>query len=221
MNNRTSHVTCYPDNHHGDYHSNAYSSQTTCDSTNSSPSKSDSGSQSKHSSPGSLSPEPHSRHLFIRTSHGPIKEAWIITPPPCFTAGKNGAEVGMTDLENLLIEHPSMSVYKRSGSAGEESNDSDSSMEELVVSNTKRSHVASRQAPHRARAVSARAELMSQVDKIKLAQRVQTRQTTRLLNKKNTERSNKVVHCDRKISRKNKLRCPSGRMNGRVSQRKQ
>ena len=224
VNNRTSHVTCYPSNHQGDNHGNANSSHSNTSSLNSSPSKCESGSDSpsKHSTPDSHSPESHSRHIFVRTCHGPVKEAWIITPPPCFTAGKKGADVGMTDLENLLIEHPSMSVYKRSGSEGEESNDSESSEEQehLEVAKSKRSHVASRQAPHRARAVSARVQLMSQVEKIKMAQRVQTRQATRLLSKKNTERSNKVSHCDRHQARKNKQRQPSGRMNGRVPQRK-
>lgn len=35
-----------------------------------------------------------------------------MTPPPCFTASESTADtVGMHPLENLLIEHPSMSVY--------------------------------------------------------------------------------------------------------------
>ena len=223
VNNRTSHVTCYPDNHHGDNPDNAYSSQTASDSANSSPTICDSGSNSpaKLSTPGSLSPVSHSRHLLVRTSHGLVKEAWILTPPPCFTAEKTGGDVGISDLENLLIEHPSMSVYKRSGSEGEESNDSESSVEDLVVSDSKRSQVASRQAPHKVRAMSARAELMSQVDKIKVAQRMQTRQTTRHLTKKSIERGNKVALCERNQTRRQKQRCPSGRMNGRVPQRRQ
>ena len=223
MNNRTGHVTCYGANHHGDSPNNACSSQTASDSANSSPSKCDSGSNSpsKLSTPGSLSPVSHSRHLFIKTGHGLVKEAWILTPPPCFTAEKTSGDVGISDLENLLIEHPSMSVYKRSGSEGEESSDSESSMEDLVVSDTKRSQVASRQAPHRVRAVSARAQLMSQVDKVKVAQRMQTRHTTRQLTKKSIDRSNRVALCDKNQTRKNKQRCPSGKMNGRVPQRKQ
>ena len=224
VNKHTSHVTCYPSNYQGDTHDNAYSSHSNTSSISSSPSKCEShnNSPSKLSTPDSHSPDSVSRQIFIRTCHGLANEAWIITPPPCFTAGKNSADVGITDLENLLIEHPSMSVYKRSGSDGEESNDSESSVERehLVLENSKRSQVASRQAPHRARAISARAQLMSQVEKIKVAQRVQTRQTTRLLSKKSTERSNKVSHCDKHQARKNKLRQPSGRMSGRVPQRK-
>lgn len=40
-----------------------------------------------------------------------IEESWFITPPPCFTsAGPVNMET--SPLENLLIEHPSMSVYQ-------------------------------------------------------------------------------------------------------------
>lgn len=39
-----------------------------------------------------------------------MEESWFVTPPPCFTS--SGPVVMRTSpLENLLIEHPSMSVY--------------------------------------------------------------------------------------------------------------
>ncbi|XP_060776670.1 tumor protein p53-inducible nuclear protein 1 [Neoarius graeffei] len=41
-----------------------------------------------------------------------LEDGWFITPPPCFTAGGRGPVILETSpLENLLIEHPSMSVY--------------------------------------------------------------------------------------------------------------
>ncbi|XP_030636923.1 tumor protein p53-inducible nuclear protein 1 [Chanos chanos] len=41
-----------------------------------------------------------------------LEESWFITPPPCFTAGGQAPVLLETSpLENLLIEHPSMSVY--------------------------------------------------------------------------------------------------------------
>ncbi|XP_018605855.2 tumor protein p53-inducible nuclear protein 1-like [Scleropages formosus] len=41
-----------------------------------------------------------------------LNEGWIVTPPPCFTAGGEATVLLETNpLENLLIEHPSMSVY--------------------------------------------------------------------------------------------------------------
>ncbi|KAM9342150.1 uncharacterized protein tp53inp2b isoform 2-T3 [Pholidichthys leucotaenia] len=38
-----------------------------------------------------------------------MDESWIVTPPPCFTA--EGAPAEASPMEDLLIEHPSMSVY--------------------------------------------------------------------------------------------------------------
>lgn len=38
-----------------------------------------------------------------------MDESWFVTPPPCFTA--EGAAAEASPLEDLLIEHPSMSVY--------------------------------------------------------------------------------------------------------------
>lgn len=40
---------------------------------------------------------------------GGLEESWFITPPPCFTA--EGAAAEASPMEDLLIEHPSMSVY--------------------------------------------------------------------------------------------------------------
>ncbi|KAM9308430.1 tumor protein p53-inducible nuclear protein 1 [Gastrophryne carolinensis] len=42
----------------------------------------------------------------------PLEESWFVTPPPCFTAGDlTTTDVETSPMENLLIEHPSMSVY--------------------------------------------------------------------------------------------------------------
>ena len=38
-----------------------------------------------------------------------MDESWFVTPPPCFTA--EGATAETSPMEDLLIEHPSMSVY--------------------------------------------------------------------------------------------------------------
>ncbi|XP_014664917.1 PREDICTED: tumor protein p53-inducible nuclear protein 2-like [Priapulus caudatus] len=43
---------------------------------------------------------------------GHVEEGWYVTPPPCFTGSRAGpVELETTTLENMLIEHPSMSVY--------------------------------------------------------------------------------------------------------------
>ncbi|NXS14649.1 T53I2 protein, partial [Neodrepanis coruscans] len=41
-----------------------------------------------------------------------MDESWFVTPPPCFTAEEPVPDgVGSSPMEDLLIEHPSMSVY--------------------------------------------------------------------------------------------------------------
>ncbi|XP_069477478.1 tumor protein p53-inducible nuclear protein 1 isoform X1 [Ambystoma mexicanum] len=49
---------------------------------------------------------------FIQFEQYPLEESWFVTPPPCFTAGGlTTIKVETSPMENLLIEHPSMSVY--------------------------------------------------------------------------------------------------------------
>lgn len=49
---------------------------------------------------------------FLRLDIGSLEESWFITPPPCFTGrGIQPVLLETSPLENLLIEHPSMSVY--------------------------------------------------------------------------------------------------------------
>ena len=44
-----------------------------------------------------------------------FEESWFLTPPPCFTS-EGPIHMETSPLENLLIEHPSMSVYQNSSS---------------------------------------------------------------------------------------------------------
>lgn len=49
---------------------------------------------------------------FLRLDARSLQESWFLTPPPCFTARSIFPIVlEPSPLENLLIEHPSMSVY--------------------------------------------------------------------------------------------------------------
>ncbi|XP_046391463.1 tumor protein p53-inducible nuclear protein 2 isoform X1 [Ischnura elegans] len=41
-----------------------------------------------------------------------LDESWFLTPPPCFTS-TGPVHMETSSLENLLIEHPSMSVYQQ------------------------------------------------------------------------------------------------------------
>ncbi|XP_068180600.1 tumor protein p53-inducible nuclear protein 1 [Antennarius striatus] len=53
---------------------------------------------------------------FLQVDAGSLEESWFVTPPPCFT-GRSVHPVLLepSPLENLLIEHPSMSVYAHHG----------------------------------------------------------------------------------------------------------
>ncbi|XP_030750390.1 tumor protein p53-inducible nuclear protein 1 [Sitophilus oryzae] len=53
-------------------------------------------------------------HNTNRTSA--MDESWFVTPPPCFSSQTGPVQLVTSPLENLLIEHPSMSVYVRNGS---------------------------------------------------------------------------------------------------------
>lgn len=49
---------------------------------------------------------------FLRVDACSLEESWFVTPPPCFTGrGSQPVLLETSPLENLLIEHPSMSVY--------------------------------------------------------------------------------------------------------------
>ncbi|XP_053289355.1 tumor protein p53-inducible nuclear protein 1 [Pleuronectes platessa] len=49
---------------------------------------------------------------FQRLDACSLEESWFVTPPPCFTGrGRRPVLLETSPLENLLIEHPSMSVY--------------------------------------------------------------------------------------------------------------
>lgn len=66
---------------------------------------------------------------------GCMDESWFVTPPPCFTA--EGATAETSPMEDLLIEHPSMSVYVSSNNFSMVSNTNLSVVgEESIVSLT-------------------------------------------------------------------------------------
>ena len=62
-----------------------------------------------------------------------MDESWYVTPPSCFGCQPKVPSNGTSNLENLLIEHPSMSVYepkvakeKKAGASPEQSADKSS-----------------------------------------------------------------------------------------------
>lgn len=64
--------------------------------------------------PGPAPPGPPPLPAASPAPAGPclMDESWFVTPPPCFTAEEPGPDgMGSSPMEDLLIEHPSMSVY--------------------------------------------------------------------------------------------------------------
>ncbi|XP_013416423.1 tumor protein p53-inducible nuclear protein 2 isoform X1 [Lingula anatina] len=125
----------------------------------------------------------------VQPDHQSPWDSWLVTPPPCFTAGSSRLETG--PMENLLIEHPSMSVYgprpRGSSTGADDSLDSESSTE------NEQNRPVIHRPPHRPRAVAARAGLVAaQAQAVKSMQRSHHQVTTRNLRKKQLTRANQV-----------------------------
>jgi hypothetical protein len=67
---------------------------------------------------------PNKNVEFMQKTYIPttMDESWFVTPPPCFTS-TGPISVKTSPLENLLIEHPSMSVYRFMRSSSDEIQD--------------------------------------------------------------------------------------------------
>uniref|UniRef100_V9L4J7 Tumor protein p53 inducible nuclear protein 2 n=1 Tax=Callorhinchus milii TaxID=7868 RepID=V9L4J7_CALMI len=123
-----------------------------------------------------------------------LEESWFVTPPPCFTAeGQEPGEVEISPLENLLIEHPSMSVY-----AG--SNTNISTMEdepsEVPSSRSARQPRAERlTAPSPAVAAGIQSSLVEKVSQVRRLQRAKQRMERHQLSRNRIQRQNLTREC--------------------------
>ncbi|XP_042691422.1 tumor protein p53-inducible nuclear protein 2 isoform X1 [Centrocercus urophasianus] len=94
-----------------------------------------------------------------------MDESWFVTPPPCFTAEEPGPDgVGSSPMEDLLIEHPSMSVYVTSTLELDAEGPQDDAAGEVPEPRLER------HAPHRSASLSVKAAVL---EKISQARRVQ------------------------------------------------
>lgn len=184
------------------------------------------------------SPLPHSPEFFCFVS-GCTSDSWIMDPPACFTASQDGsseASVLHTPMENLLIEHPSMSVYdsysrtiffiQDNVNTDNEGNDeSQNELEEERRPSTPFEEVSLPIVPINRPSNAARLipcpQNTSQTYRMMLQR--QTYEQTRYLNKKSLNRSNKLheySHLGKHQRHRARYQCPSGRMNGRFGQRR-
>ncbi|XP_021372184.1 tumor protein p53-inducible nuclear protein 1-like isoform X2 [Mizuhopecten yessoensis] len=144
---------------------------------------------------GSSAEDMETAPVELETKPAPDQD-WVIVDVP---GGATSSQVGMDPMENLLIEHPSMSVYNShcsGGSAGEESDLSESSTDNISRTIQKRglrprnAHgVVVQQSPRKPQALAARA----QTDSIKSSQRSKQYKETRRLTRATIDRHNKTT----------------------------
>ena len=125
-----------------------------------------------------------------------MEESWFVTPPQCFNSKRRrNKKAEMSPMENLLIEHPSMSIYQ----GNEEVDEKTEEVPKEIAVNRNETH----------RAVAGRLQLL------------QNRQPLKDLNRKSNDRKNSspknmkrknMVYVRSHSSRKNKQ---YGRMIGK------
>lgn len=47
----------------------------------------------------------------VKSAAAGMEESWLVTPPQCFNSKMKKPRTEVSPMENLLIEHPSMSIY--------------------------------------------------------------------------------------------------------------
>ncbi|XP_029974278.1 tumor protein p53-inducible nuclear protein 2 isoform X2 [Salarias fasciatus] len=134
------------------------------------------------------------------SERGCMDESWFVTPPPCFTA--EGATAEASPMEDLLIEHPSMSVYVSPNNLSMLSNSNLSAVgEESVVSLTSSvSRVAepaaavpaARGAARVSRGAAAQAGALAKVTQVARVQRSKARVERRHLARNRIQRQNRT-----------------------------
>jgi hypothetical protein len=176
---------------------------------------------------------------------GNRSEPWVVAPPPCFTGSQTGelAPTSSSPLENLLIEHPSMSVYlsfpffhplisnRPSGEnivdlQEDETENRDSNGQPLanedVQPREETNVLQQRNNINRAAIHPGLVSAEQLVKSLHLARRLQLNKAQKHISKSKCERQNKVRECNSHgmgSSRRSKLIHPSGVRSSRFSQR--
>uniref|UniRef100_A0A3Q3GNG2 Tumor protein p53 inducible nuclear protein 2 n=1 Tax=Kryptolebias marmoratus TaxID=37003 RepID=A0A3Q3GNG2_KRYMA len=131
------------------------------------------------------------------SERGCMDESWFVTPPPCFTA--EGATAEASPMEDLLIEHPSMSVYVSPNNLSMVSNSNLSVVGEeslvSVASSVSRGSepVAPPAMPTRvSRGAAAQAGALAKVTQVARVQRYKARMERRHLSRNHIQRQNRT-----------------------------
>ncbi|NXL64847.1 T53I2 protein, partial [Chordeiles acutipennis] len=130
-----------------------------------------------------------------------MDESWFVTPPPCFTAeGPGPGGVGSSPMEDLLIEHPSMSVYVTStlevdGEGPEDDDDGAGCEQPLMVPFLCREVPEprlERHVPHHSRSLSVKAAILEKVGQVRRVQRAKQLAEKPWLSQKALQRQNRA-----------------------------
>ncbi|XP_015234755.1 PREDICTED: tumor protein p53-inducible nuclear protein 2 isoform X1 [Cyprinodon variegatus] len=135
------------------------------------------------------------------SERGCMDESWFVTPPPCFTA--EGATAETSPMEDLLIEHPSMSVYVSPNNMSmlSSSNLSVVGEESIVSLASSASRVTEPAAPPAtrgtmptrvSRGAAAQAGALAKVTQVARVQRYKARMERRHMSRSHIQRQNRV-----------------------------
>ncbi|XP_067410562.1 tumor protein p53-inducible nuclear protein 2 isoform X1 [Emydura macquarii macquarii] len=153
------------------------------------------------SCPGSPPPTTSSPHSLSDCVGRPVPsqpdpclmdESWFVTPPPCFTAeGPSPVRVESSPMEDLLIEHPSMSVYVTSNSIVVERESPEEPISEGEVPEPR----LERHTSHHATSLTAKAAILEKVSQVRRIQRAKQLVEKHKLSQKVMQRQNRAREC--------------------------
>nr|XP_028590734.1 tumor protein p53-inducible nuclear protein 2 isoform X1 [Podarcis muralis]XP_028590735.1 tumor protein p53-inducible nuclear protein 2 isoform X1 [Podarcis muralis]XP_028590736.1 tumor protein p53-inducible nuclear protein 2 isoform X1 [Podarcis muralis]XP_028590737.1 tumor protein p53-inducible nuclear protein 2 isoform X1 [Podarcis muralis]XP_028590738.1 tumor protein p53-inducible nuclear protein 2 isoform X1 [Podarcis muralis] len=143
------------------------------------------------SSPHSLS-DCVSRSMPSQPDPCLMDESWFVTPPPCFTAeGPDPVSMESNPMEDLLIEHPSMSVYVTSSSIIVERENPEEHIPEGEVPERR----LQRHAPHHSTSLATKAAILEKVNQVRRIQRAKQLSEKHKFSQKVMQRQNRTREC--------------------------
>ncbi|NXJ70008.1 T53I2 protein, partial [Rostratula benghalensis] len=121
-----------------------------------------------------------------------MDESWFVTPPPCFTAEEPSPDgMGSSPMEDLLIEHPSMSVYITSTLEVDGEGPEDDAESPFLLSEVPEPRL-ERHLPQHSRTLSVKAALLEKTGQARREQRAKRMAEKHQLSHKALQRQNRA-----------------------------
>ncbi|XP_042321781.1 tumor protein p53-inducible nuclear protein 2 isoform X1 [Sceloporus undulatus] len=144
------------------------------------------------SSPHSLS-DCVSRSMPSQPDPCLMDESWFVTPPPCFTAeGPDPVSMESNPMEDLLIEHPSMSVYVTSSTIVVEAQNPE---EHIIPDGEVPERRLQRHVSHHSTSLTTKAAILEKVNQVRRIQRAKQLAEKHNLSQKVMQRQNRTREC--------------------------